>query len=283
MEGGNAGWANDGQAQPKPWRPRTLGGGHWLRDLAPWNGGPGVQAMGPVGGGRRPSSPKTLTRHPWKQTPQPRSITDGLMGWELPDCSRGEVAAWQEAWNIGTRVSRPGSAQLCHLTVSPLNLDRLRRHRRHEAVFVGLLGRPERPRLSATARSIVTSIISRMLSACVGGKAELCCHHRGRLLAARVPPDAVLDPAPRLYPTGESTTCPAASRSYPPPLQTAPSGSRAGRGHLDQPGLGFPGSSFVASVVKSNLLCLLVQRDVGDISKGHLTVDRGPEVRSRGL
>lgn len=119
-----------------------------------------------------------------------------------------------------------------------------------------------------------------MLSACVGGKAELCCHHPGRLLAARVPPDAVLDPAPRLYPTGESTTCPAASRSYPPPLQTAPSGSRAGRGHLDQPGLAFPGSSFVASVVKSNLL---VQRDVGDISKGHLTVDRGPEVRSRGL
>lgn len=122
-----------------------------------------------------------------------------------------------------------------------------------------------------------------MLSACVGGKAELCCHHPGRLLAARVPPDAVLDPAPRLYPTGESTTCPAASRSYPPPLQTAPSGSRAGRGHLDQPGLAFPGSSFVASVVKSNLLCLLVQRDVEDISKGHLTVDRGPEVRSRGL
>lgn len=131
-------------------------------------GGPGSLERGAGGAGngssgRRaaPSSPKTLTRHPWKQTPQPRSITDGLMGWELPDCSRGEVASWQEAWNIGTRVSRPGSAQLCHLTVSPLNLDRLRRHRRHEAVFVGLLGRPERPRLSATARSIVTSIISR--------------------------------------------------------------------------------------------------------------------------
>lgn len=167
-----------------------------------------------------------------------------MMGWEVPDCSRGEVAAWQEAWNIGTRVCRSGSAQLCHLTVSPSSPSWSSSSSPSPR---GGFPRPSRsPRTATSVRhSPVDCYLDNfeMLSACVDGKAELCCHRPGRRrLAARVP-DAVLDPAaPRLYPTGESTTCTAASRSYPP-LQTAPSGSQAGRGHLDQPGLAFPGSS----------------------------------------
>jgi len=166
LERRNAGWAKDSQAHlPKPWRPRTLDGRHWGRgtgDLAHWNGAGGGRWAGGrvgVGNGQRPSD------HGWKppnspstsmEATPPRSVTGGLMP-GLGGCPTAVEVRWLHRMKQHCD-SCPGPVPLSSATYLTC---RRPRHRRHEAVFVGLLGHPERPRLSATALSIVTSIISR--------------------------------------------------------------------------------------------------------------------------
>ncbi|KAK1831705.1 hypothetical protein QBC39DRAFT_83531 [Podospora conica] len=135
-------------------------------------------------------------------------VTDGLGGARL-EWRRGGCIAWS---STATRVSRSGSAQLCHHIPHRLLSCRRRRRRAHQSIATIDLRRGCFPRHSRSPRTVTPVCHSpvdcylvhlEMPSACVG-KAEF-----SAVTVQDAAPvlDAVLNQHPRLYPTGESTTC----------------------------------------------------------------------------